>query len=108
MSSSRKFEWSENICFTEAALHDLFGFDHSQQIVIFKALQRVAENPRPQPAGYGKPLGNDLTGYLKVKLKSHGIRIIYRLVPPDSNNMEILIIGLRADDEVYEEAVRRK
>ena len=67
----------------------------------------IASNPKPRPEGYGKPLSGNLTGYCKIKLRDYGIRIVYRLVPPDSENMDIIIIGMRSDNEVYEMAVER-
>ena len=60
--------------------------------------------------GYGKPLSNynnsKLAGLLKIKLKNAGIRIVYNLVRIDSK-MVIIIIGARADNEVYKLAEDR-
>ena len=49
----------------------------------------------------------ELSGLLKVKLRNYGIRIIYKLEPPDSDNMRIIIIGMRSDGEVYESGTKR-
>ena len=54
----------------------------------------------------GNKHGNDLTGLLKIKLKSSGIRIIYKLVRIDSQ-MIIIVIGMRSDEEVYDTARNR-
>ncbi len=43
---------------------------------------------------------------LKIKLRNSGLRIVYRIVRMDEK-MLIIIIGTRADNEVYKEAVRR-
>jgi mRNA interferase RelE/StbE len=55
--------------------------------------------------GYGKPLGNksetNLSGFLKIKLKSSGLRIVYKLQRIE-NTMLIIVIGARADEEVYD------
>jgi mRNA interferase RelE/StbE len=60
--------------------------------------------------GYGKPLGNkggtDLTGFLKIKLRGSGLRVVYKLVRTESE-MLIVVVGARADDEVYETAEQR-
>lgn len=53
---------------------DLKSLDGSQRILVLKAIKKVKQNPLPvYEGGYGKPLGNkngnDLTGFLKVKLK---------------------------------------
>ena len=68
---------------------DLKSLDGSQRILVLKAIKKVKQNPLPvYEGGYGKPLGNkngnDLTGFLKVKL-----------------------IGARADEEVYGIAQKR-
>ena len=67
----------------------------------------MASNPKPRSDGYGKPLAGKLSGCCKIKLRDYGIRIIYKLVPPDSENMNIIIIGMRSDSEVYDIALDR-
>ena len=71
---------------------DLSGFDE------------VDEN------GYGKPLGNhsstSLAGLMKIKLRSAGLRIVYQLRSTETSMM-IIVIGVRADEEVYELAQKR-
>ena len=107
MSNSSDSRWPDNITFIPAAADDFLALDRSRQIQVAKAIVKVASNPYPQPRGYGKPLGRELTGYLKIKLRDAGIRIIYRLEPPDSNQMRVVIIGMRSDDEVYEDVFKR-
>lgn len=96
------------------AVDDLKHLDGSVKKRVLKALDKICTKPQPADGsnpGYGKPLGNrggtDLTGLLKVKLKNDGVRIVYKLVECD-NIMLVVIIGMRTDDEVYREAVRRK
>ena len=96
--------WS--VEFTSQARKDFSSLDNSQRLIVRKAISKVSKNPLPQSeGGYGKPLGNkhgnDLTGLLKIKLKSSGIRIIYKLV------MIIIVIGMRSDEEVYDIAHKR-
>ena len=107
MSRSNKFIWPENVIFEPEAEKDFAALDNSQRLVVSKAILKVAANPRPRPEGYGKPLSGNLTGCCKIKLRDYGIRIIYRLVPPDSDNMDVIIIGMRSDNEVYEMAAER-
>ena len=107
MSKSSSFDFPENVVFIDAAYQDFMDLDHSMQIPVFKAICKVAENPKPHPDGYGKPLAGKLSGYCKIKLRDYGIRVIYRLVPPDSDNMTIIIVGMRSDDIVYDDAVKR-
>ena len=71
----------------------------------------MKQNPLPvYEGGYGKPLGNkngnDLTGFLKVKLKSAGLRVVYKVVK-QNDKMLIIVIGARADEEVYGIAQKR-
>ena len=97
--------------FTSQARKDFISLDNSQRLIVRKAISKVSNNPLPHSeGGYGKPLGNkhgnDLTGLLKIKLKSSGIRIIYKLVRTDSQ-MIIIVIGMRSDEEVYDTARNR-
>ena len=100
-----------NIVYFEEALEDLKALDGSQRILVQKAIKKVSQNPVSiYEGGYGKPLGFkqgiDLTGCFKIKLKSSGLRIVYRIVK-DNSYMQIIIIGLRADEIVYKVAKAR-
>ncbi len=100
-----------NIEYTKEAEKDLSSLSNNQQIAVVKAIKRVGQNPLPQSeGGYGKPLGHkhssNLTGFLKIKLRKEGIRVVYRLVRTKTQ-MQIIVIGIREDDEVYEIAARR-
>ena len=93
------------------AAKDLKNFAGNQRIMVAKAIDKVLENPLPvQDGGYGKPLGNkhgnDLTGFLKIKLRNAGIWVVYKLIQTETE-MLIVVIGARADEEVYEIAQRR-
>jgi len=78
---------------------------------VLKGISKVAQNPLPtDEGGYGRPLGNkqgiNLSGLLKIKLLKLGIRIVYDL-KRDEKGMRIIIIGVRADYDVYELAEKR-
>ncbi|MBQ0078499.1 MAG: type II toxin-antitoxin system RelE/ParE family toxin [Eubacterium sp.] len=97
--------------FIPEAVNDLQKLDGSVKKIALKAIDKVSTNPLPAAeGGYGKPLGNkggrNLTGLLKVKLKQSGIRIVYTLVR-DEEKMKVIVIGIRADSEVYDEAAKR-
>lgn len=97
--------------FTPEALKDFESLDGSQRKLVVKALNKVSLNPLPeQLGGYGKTLGNHsdtkLHGFLKIKLRSSGIRIVYQLIEVNGI-MLIIVIGLRADNEVYDIADKR-
>lgn len=77
-----------------------------QTVDVLKTIDRVSENPLPvSEGGYGKPLGHKrgrtLTGFLKIKLKKDGLRVVYRLIRNDKV-MNVIVIGIREDEEVYE------
>ncbi len=100
-----------NIEYRPEALDDLKELDGSQKAPVLKAIDKVSTNPLPDyEGGYGKPLGNkngnNLAGFLKIKLKKSGIRVVYDLVREDKN-MRIIIIGIRSDNEVYDLAKNR-
>ena len=97
--------------YKKKAWEDFQELDASQKDQVAKAIRKVKTNPLPQrEGGYGVELGNkaglDLSGCLKIKLKKAGIRIVYRL-KRDKGRMVIVIIGMRAELEVYKEAVKR-
>ena len=93
------------------AAKDLKSLDGSQRILVVKAINKVLENPLPDyEGGYGKPLGNrsgsDLSGFLKIKLKNAGIRVVYKLIRTETE-MLVVVVGARADSEVYDIAQHR-
>lgn len=93
------------------ANQDLKNLDGSQRLLVLKAIKKVQQNPISiYEGGYGKPLGNkngsDLSGFLKVKLKSASLRVVYKVVRQD-DKMLIIVIGARADEEVYGIAQKR-
>lgn len=102
-------DWA--IQYTAAAKEDLKELDGSTRCAVVRSIKKVSKNPLPYTeGGYGKPLGHNagsnLTGCLKIKLKRYGIRIVYQLKRTE-RGMEILIIGARAESEVYIEAEKR-
>ena len=103
-------KWS--VIFLEEAKKDLKELDHSVQIQVMKAIEKVSENPLPTyEGGYGKPLGSKgsikLTNLLKIKLRDAGIRIVYKVEKTESN-MRIIVISARSDEKAYREALKRR
>lgn len=93
------------------AAKDLKNLAGNQRLMVVKAIGKVLQNPLPvTEGGYGKPLGdkqgNDLAGFLKIKLRDAGIRVVYKLIRTETE-MLVVVIGARADDEVYETAQHR-
>ena len=90
---------------------DLKQLDNTQRSLVIKAIKKVQQNPLPDyENGYGKPLGNhnstNLAGFMKIKLRSAGLRVVYQLVKVEST-MLVVVVGVRADEEVYEIAQKR-
>ena len=86
--------------------------DRSRQLLVRKAILKVLQNPLPSTeGGFGKSLGNrsgtDLSGLLKIKLRSDGLRIVYKLIR-EKDAMLVIVVGVRADDSVYKTAAKRK
>lgn len=102
---------SWTVTYLPEAADDLRCLSGNQRILVVKAIEKVRQNPVSiYDGGYGKPLGNkggkDLSGFLKIKLRAAGIRVVYKVIRTESE-MRIVVIGARADDEVYELADRR-
>lgn len=102
---------SWEVLYLPEAENDLKKLDGSQRILVLKAIKKVRNNPLPQSeGGYGKPLGNkggrNLTNLLKIKLKASGIRIVYSIVR-QAEQMFIIVIGIREDEEFYNIAESR-
>lgn len=98
--------------FLPEAQKDFEALAGNQRILVAKALKKVQQNPVSiYEGGYGKPLGNkggtDLSGLFKIKLKAAGLRVVYQLIRTETE-MLVIVIGARADDEVYRLAEKRK
>lgn len=103
--------------FLPEAETEYLALDGSSKRNVANAIAKVSTNPYPAfgdsqgRVGYGKPLGNkhgfDLAGLLKIKLRKDGIRVIYKL-EEDNGVMKVIVVGLRADMEVYKVAYSRR
>lgn len=95
--------------FIEEAQKDMRKLDGSSRILVYKAIDKVSENPTGD--GYGKPLGSkngsNLTGLMKIKLRDSGIRVVYKLEMEDGV-MKVIVVAARSDEQVYKEAGRRR
>ncbi|WP_160683913.1 type II toxin-antitoxin system RelE/ParE family toxin [Clostridium sp. C2-6-12] len=102
---------SWEIEYTDEAKADIKTLDGSQRKQVLKAMSKVSNNPLPfSEGGYGKPLGNkngnNLTGYLKIKLRQLGIRAVYKLIR-EKDTMKVIVVSVREDNAVYQIAVDR-
>ena len=93
--------------FLPEAKKDIKSLDKSQWSLIQKALKKVSQNPLPAAeGGYGKPLSGSLAGCCKIKLRTAGLRAVYKLQRTETS-MLVIVVGVRADEEVYELAKKR-
>lgn len=102
---------SWKLSYLPEAEKDLKALDGSQRILVLKAIKKVQQNPLPaEENGYGKSLGNygstGLARLLKIKLRAAGLRVVYKLQRTESE-MLVIVIGVRADEEVYDIASKR-
>lgn len=100
------------INFIPEALTDMKKLDHSVRPQVVKGIQKVSQNPVSiYQGGYGKPLGNkdgtNLAGLFKTKFRSIGIRVVYS-VEEKEGVMTIIVVSVRADNQVYQEASKRR
>lgn len=101
-----------NVEFIKEAEDDFNRLDGSIKFQVAKGIKKVSNNPLPYTeGGYGMPLGNkngnDLSGYNKIKFAGIGVRCVYQCVYDEKVKMKIIIISMRADNEVYDEAAKR-
>lgn len=100
------------ILYLDEANKELKQLDGSEKRIVTKAIRQVSKNPlSAQDGGYGKPLGKkngiDLTGLSKIKLKSAGIRVVYKVIETEES-MLVIVVGARADNKVYKTAEKRR
>ncbi len=96
------------IIFPDIVKGDVVALGASVQAQVLKMINRVATNPLPQSrGGYGKPLGGDLSGLLKIKLRRAGVRVVYALREIEGE-MVVIIVGMREESAVYRLAARRR
>lgn len=102
--------WS--VVFLPEAREDINELDNAIRRQVDKAISKVSHNPLPRyRGGYGDPLSNQddaqLAGLCKIKLKKAGVRVVYKAIELD-DEMVVIVVGARADNEVYREAAKRK
>ncbi|MFC4779319.1 hypothetical protein ACFO9Q_21200 [Paenibacillus sp. GCM10023252] len=93
----------------EDAAADLKGYHKEINIILALIVAMAKKGPLIKPAGYGEPLLGKLYGFTKIKPKAISLRIVYRPIMLSSGKvrMEIIAIGPRDRERVYELAARR-
>ncbi len=73
-----------------------------------REVSRAEEGPLFVPDGVARSLHGKLHGYAKIKPKALNLRIVYRPIRYDDYvTMEIIAIGPRNRNEVYQKATER-
>lgn len=89
--------------FTEFSKADYNKLDGSQKKQILKSLTKIETDGMSA----GQPLHGLLWDCRKLKHKRLGLRVIFRQSAQGLEIIEIVVIGKREDDEVYETASQR-
>ena len=91
--------------FTEFSQLDYDNLDGSQKKQILKSLTKIEENGM----NAGQPLHGNLWDCRKLKHKKLGLRVIFKQsdIGIGIEIIEIVVVGKREDNEVYEIAVER-
>jgi mRNA interferase RelE/StbE len=92
-----------NPVFTEYSQLDYDDLDGSQRIQVLKSLTKIEENGM----NTGQPLHGNLWDCRKLKHKRLGLRVIFRQSDIGIEIIEIVAVGKREDDEVYQIAAKR-
>ena len=89
--------------FTELSLSDYEGLDGSQKTQVLKSLLKIEKSGMQA----GQPLHGKLWDCRRLKHRKLGLRVIFRQSNAGIEIVEIVAIGKREDDEVYETALGR-
>lgn len=89
--------------FTEFSRADFHKLDGSQKQQILKSFLKIEECGMDA----GQPLHGKLWDCRKLKHKKMGLRVIFRQSAQGFEIIEIVVVGKREDNEVYDMATRR-
>ncbi|WP_318615867.1 type II toxin-antitoxin system RelE family toxin [Sporosarcina sp. YIM B06819] len=92
-----------DIIFIEEAKKDYKRLDGSEKKFVDIALAKMEQRADE----IGEDLTNNLIGCRKIKFRKIGIRIVYRMIGNKTEIVEIIAIGKRKSNEVYENAFKR-
>jgi mRNA interferase RelE/StbE len=97
------------VVFGEQAVDDLKGYHKEMNTILSLLVAQARKGPLIKPNGYGEPLIGELFGFTKIKPRAMSLRIVYRPVQLSSGvvRMEIIAIGPKDKEKVYELATRR-
>src|SRR5689334_13224567 len=100
---TKKFE----VVFIEEAKKDYKKLDGSIKKLVNVALAKMEDRADELGEDLTSKHGVNLIGCRKIKFRKAGIRLVYRIVGDKAEIAEIIIVGKREDNEVYQEAYKR-
>lgn len=100
---AKKFE----VVFIEEAQKDYKKLDGSIKKLVNVALAKMEERADELGEDLTSKHGLNLIGCRKIKFRKAGIRLVYRIVGDKAEIAEIIIVGKREDNEVYQAAYKR-
>lgn len=103
MNMAKKFK----VVFIEEAQKDYKKLDGSIKKLVNVALAKMEERADEIGEDLTSKHGVNLIGCRKIKFRKVGIRMVYRIVGDKAEIAEIIIVGKREDNEVYQEAFKR-
>lgn len=103
MDMERKYE----IIFIEDAKADYQKLNGSEKQYVDIALAKISYRADELGVNLTKKFNSNLTGCKKIKFKKIGIRIVFRIIGDHAEIVEIIAIGKRRKNEVYNNATRR-
>jgi mRNA interferase RelE/StbE len=89
--------------FTEFSLQDYNSLDGSQKKQVRKSFQKIKQDGMST----GKILHGNLSDCRRLKHKRLGLRVVFKQSDNGIEIIEIVAVGKREDDEVYDTAARR-
>lgn len=95
------------VVFTEEARKDYKQLDGSVKKLVQTAITKMEERADEIGDDLTSKHGLNLIGCRKVKFRNAGIRMVYRIVGAQAEIAEIIVVGKREDNEVYQEAYKR-
>lgn len=95
------------VYFGKEAVEDLKAYKKQMTLILALIIAMARKGPLIKPHGLGEPLHGSLVGFCKIKPKAMSLRIIYRPVKNEVIRMEVIAIGPRDKEEVYELAAER-
>lgn len=95
------------VVFTEEANKDYNKLDGSVKKLVQAAVAKLRERADELGEDLTSKHGVNLIGCRKIKFRGAGIRMVYRIVGDQAEIAEIIVVGKREDNEVYQEAFKR-